>query len=122
MADAACMAALDGDAPFHAMYNGRETAALCRYTQPSDSGASETQGKNMTSEERREGRYRRRQAARAAKKAKYAAADSFEQVFSYANLYKAYRCCRRGVAWKASVQKYIANAPLHLLHTQEMLP
>ena len=75
----------------------------------------------MTSEERREARYRRRKAAREAKKAKYANADSFERVFSYRNLYRSYRCCRRGVAWKASVQKYVANAPLNLLHTYTQL-
>lgn len=78
-------------------------------------------GKDMTSEERREARYRRRVAAREAKKAKYADADSFERVFSYRNLYRSYRCCRRGVAWKASVQKYVANAPLNLLHTYKQL-
>lgn len=75
----------------------------------------------MTSEERREARYHRRQAARQAKKAKYASADSFERVFSYRNLYRSYRCCRRGVAWKASVQKYVANAPLNLQHTFRQL-
>ena len=75
----------------------------------------------MTSEERREARYRRRKAAREAKKTKYADADSFKRVFSYRNLYRSYRCCRRGVAWKASVQKYVANAPLNLLHTHKQL-
>lgn len=75
----------------------------------------------MTSEERREARYRRRVAARQKKKARYASADSFSRVFSYRNLYRAYICCRRNVAWKASVQKYVANAPLNLLHTYKQL-
>lgn len=75
----------------------------------------------MTSEERREARYRRRVAMRQQKKSKYASADSFEKVFSYTNLYRSYRCCRRGVSWKASVQKYVANAPLNVLHTHTQL-
>lgn len=76
----------------------------------------------MTSEERREERYRRRQEARQAKKdAARAEYDNFERVFSYRNLYRAYRCCRRGVSWKASVQKYITTAPLQVYQTHRRL-
>lgn len=76
----------------------------------------------MTSEERKEARYQRRVAARQAKKiANCAEYDDFGTVFSYKNLYRSYKCCRRGVAWKASVQKYIANAPLNVLHTYKQL-
>lgn len=76
----------------------------------------------MTSEERKEARYQRRIAKRRrAKEEKYANADCFEKVFSYGNLYQSYKCCRRGVAWKASVQKYITQAPLNLLHTYNQL-
>lgn len=76
----------------------------------------------MTSEERKEVRYQRRSAQRRkAKEEKYANADCFEKVFSYANLYRSYKCCRRGVAWKASVQKFITQAPLNLLHTYNQL-
>lgn len=76
----------------------------------------------MTSEERKEARYRRRVAVRQAKKtARCAAADNYEEVFSYKNLYTSYKCCRRGVAWKASVQKYITQAPLNLLQTHRQL-
>ena len=76
----------------------------------------------MTSEERREARYQRRVAARLAKKReKYPDADNFEKVFSYDNLYAAYKCCRKGVAWKASVQKYIAQAPTNLCATHYQL-
>ena len=120
MADAACMAALDGDAPFHAMINCGDAAALCRYRQPSGSGAG-YRGGIMTSEERREARYLRRVAGRKARKAKYESADSFDRVFSYEHLYRAYRCCRRNVAWKSSVQKYIVNAPLNLYQTYRRL-
>lgn len=76
----------------------------------------------MTSQERKEARYQRRKALRkAAKEAKYSKADSFDDVFTYGNLYKAYKCCRRGVAWKSSVQKYIATAPLNVLRTHRQL-
>lgn len=75
----------------------------------------------MTSEERREARYRRRVAARLAKKEKYASCNDFSAVFSYGNLYRAYRRCRKGVSWKASVQRYITNAPLNVLNTFELL-
>ena len=51
------------------------------------------------------------------KKARCALYDDFRAVFSYANLYRSYKRCRRGVAWKASVQKYISNAPLNVYHT-----
>lgn len=76
----------------------------------------------MTSAERKELRFQRRKAKRAAKKNRVAVtADNFETVFSYGNLYNAYRCCRRGVAWKASVQKYITNAPLNVYNTYTQL-
>ena len=72
----------------------------------------------MTSEERREARYQRRAAARQArKKATCAKYDDFGTVFSYGHLYRAYKRCRCGVGWKASVQKYITNAPLNVYHT-----
>lgn len=76
----------------------------------------------MTSEERREARYRRRTIRRAEKKARACAAcDNFDEVFSYDHLYKSYRKCRRNVAWKASVQKYITQAPLLVQQTYERL-
>lgn len=76
----------------------------------------------MTSEERREARYRRRKAERANKKAENCTKhDDFEQVFSYEHLYQSYRICRKGVAWKASVQKYITQAPLNIMQTYRSL-
>lgn len=76
----------------------------------------------MTSEERKEARYQRRVAARRKVKAeRYADADRYEKVFCYGNLYNAYKCCRRNVAWKASVQKYITLAPLNVLQTYNRL-
>lgn len=75
----------------------------------------------MTSEERRELRYQRRKARRAEKKAQYAKHDDFDWVFSYDHLYKAYKKCRRGVAWKSSTQKYITMAPLNVYTTYKQL-
>ena len=61
----------------------------------------------MTSEERKEGRYQRRCARREAKRrARSEACGSFEQVFSYENLYKAGLACCKGVRWKCSTQRY----------------
>lgn len=77
---------------------------------------------HMNSIERKENRYRRRSEARAAKKAaRLKKADNFDVVFSFENLYRSYRCCRRGVSWKASVQRYIEAAPRNLAKTYERL-
>ena len=76
----------------------------------------------MTSQERKDARYQRRKNARQiAKEAKYKEVDSFAKVFTYAHLYDAYKCCRRGVAWKASVQRYITSTPLNILNTYKQL-
>ena len=76
----------------------------------------------MKSEERREIRYQRRKAERERKKNERCAEhDDFEQIFSYEHLYHAYRICRKGVAWKASVQKYITQAPLNIMKTYRNL-
>lgn len=76
----------------------------------------------MTSEERREKRYQRRVARRTAHKQElYAKYDDFEWVFSYRHLYEAYKKCRRNVGWKASVQRYITNAPINVWNTYQQL-
>lgn len=76
----------------------------------------------MTSLERKELRYQRRKANRTAKKQLLAREyDDFEKVFCYRHLYAAHRCCRRGVAWKSSVQKYVVNAPLNVYNTHTQL-
>ena len=76
----------------------------------------------MTSAERREVRYQRRKDRRASRKAaKFAVYDNYNWVFSYAHLYSAYQMSRRNVAWKASVQKYIVQAPLNVWQTYEAL-
>lgn len=76
----------------------------------------------MTSAERRELRYQRRKMRRAERKAANCARyDDYDWVFSYPHLYQSYKMCRRGVAWKASVQKYIAQAPLNVWQTYTTL-
>lgn len=76
----------------------------------------------MTSAERHEARYQRRIAKRQAKKlAQCPNANDYDRVFSYDNLYKAYKCCRRGVSWKASVQRYISQAPVNVYNTYVQL-
>ena len=76
----------------------------------------------MTSEERKEARFQRRKAARVEKKAACCGqSDSFDWVFSYEHLYHSYKMCRRNVGWKASVQKYITNAPINVYQTWQRL-
>lgn len=76
----------------------------------------------MNSADRHEARYRRRHRSRIeAKRSCTSSADDFDTVFSYGNLYRSYLKCRRNVGWKASVQRYIANAPLNVYTTWEQL-
>ena len=76
----------------------------------------------MNSVERREARYQRRKAKRAARRKRALdGLDDFDMVFSYAHLYEAYRRSRRNVSWKASVQRYIVQAPLITRDTHETL-
>ena len=63
----------------------------------------------MTSEERHKAREARRKAKRAAKRAEVLKACSFEKVISSASLVKAAMLSKRGVNWKASVQRYHVN-------------
>lgn len=80
------------------------------------------EGNTLTSEERRAARYERRTVRRKKQKEKITeGCDDFDRVFSYGHLYSAYRKCRAGVAWKASVQRYIAQAPLNIAKTQKRL-
>ena len=69
----------------------------------------------MTSIERRELRYQRRKTRRAEKKRQAVKNfDDFCKVFTYDNLYRSYLLCRKGVRWKSSTQKYIANATMNV--------
>lgn len=64
----------------------------------------------MTSEERRAARRSRHEAARKEKREKAVAPyDDYENVISANSLVKAARLSKKGVAWKASVQRYHIN-------------
>lgn len=76
----------------------------------------------MTSEERHEQRYQRRRASRLKKRwEKHPGADSFDAVFTFSNLWKSYRNCRKNVSWKGSVQRYIFAAPVRVSQTYHKL-
>lgn len=62
----------------------------------------------MTSEERREVRYQRRKAKREEQKRKRNLM-TYEEVFSFNNIYDAFNNCKHGVMWKTSVQSYAAG-------------
>lgn len=71
--------------------------------------------KTMTSEERREARYRRRKAARLAKREeKVKNALSFDTVMTFIRLYRSAVRCFRGVRWKASVQAYRSRCGINV--------
>ena len=89
--------------------------------QPPGKGTEDNAENTVTSEERREARYQRRKAARQAKKDRLRDCDDYAKVFTYEHLYAAYRKCRRTVAWKASVQRYIATAPLSVYQVYQSL-
>ena len=76
----------------------------------------------MNSKERRELRYRRRKARRDEKKRRLAEEyGDFNKVFTFENLYAAYKGCCKGVGWKASTQRYKANALLNVVDTLDLL-
>lgn len=62
----------------------------------------------LTSEERREGRYLRRRAARHARVVRRN--KTIEEVFTFSNAYKGFQRSAKGVRWKPSTQTYRANA------------
>lgn len=66
--------------------------------------------REMTSKDRHEVRYQRRKAKRNEKKRllqqQYA---DFDKVFSFSNLYNAFKQCKKGVAWKTSTKRYKLN-------------
>ena len=76
----------------------------------------------MTSKERHEGRAQRRRAAREAhRRERLAEYDNFNRVADYNSLYRAYKDARKGVAWKASVQRYGIDLGKNLCRTHNAL-
>lgn len=64
----------------------------------------------MNSVDRHEARYQRRKAKRDAAKERANASRTFEDVFSFSNIYESGRKCCLSVGWKKSTQLYKANA------------
>ena len=76
----------------------------------------------MTSEERKAARRQRREAEREAKKQKALAPyDNYENVISLQSLFKAAKESKKGVAWKASVQRYFQRFFRNLIETRRRL-
>lgn len=75
----------------------------------------------MNSKERQENRYQRRKAKRLEKKAQMTKGMSYDEVFTFDNLYHSYKMCCKGVGWKASTHKYKANDLLNVNITYKAL-
>lgn len=76
----------------------------------------------MTSEERHEARYQRRKQKREEKRrARLSRYDDFSKITDLNSLYKAYKKSRKGVRWKASVQRYEINCLKNIKKTHDML-
>jgi hypothetical protein len=72
----------------------------------------------MKSNERKQARFERRQADRMSRKEQHSARyDSFENVADPDALYAAFLECRKGVSWKASVQRYEARILCNIAET-----
>lgn len=71
----------------------------------------------MTSDERKLIRYQRRQEKRNKQKTQL----TFEEVFSYENLFKSALKCLKGVSWKTSVQNLIIGLPTYLASIHKQL-
>lgn len=76
----------------------------------------------LTSIERHELRYQRRKAKREEKRKKrHDEYGKFDKIYTYDHLYHSYRMCRKGVRWKASTQRYIANATMNVFNSYKEL-
>ncbi len=68
----------------------------------------------MNSKERKQLRFERRQLKRQQKRQNQLPCTSYDEVFTFNNLYKSYIKCRKSVGWKASVQKCKFDAVLEI--------
>lgn len=75
----------------------------------------------MTSKERHEARYQRRKAKREERKRKRNEGHTFEAVTDFNNLRKSFYQARKGVNWKASVQKYGCNVLMNTMKASQDL-
>lgn len=75
----------------------------------------------MTSNERKEARYQRRKAAREVKRLKMLETYNFDRVVSPDALFMSAKEARRGVYWKASVQRYCMSLLRNSIKTSRAL-
>lgn len=70
----------------------------------------------MSNQERREARYQRRQKLRKEKREKFLnSIPSYEEVFTFENLWTSFWLCRKEVGWKPSIQMYQQNLTIELV-------
>lgn len=70
---------------------------------------------NINSKERHEARYQRRKAKRDKKKKEFIESlGTYEEIFSFENLYESFKKCKKGVRWKNSIQSYEVNLPTNI--------
>jgi hypothetical protein len=75
----------------------------------------------MNSQERKEARYQRRKAKRDKRRRELLEQFNFERIIDPDNLYRAMKDARKGVYWKASVQRYNMNFIRNILKTNKAL-
>lgn len=76
----------------------------------------------MNSRERHEARYQRRKQRRAERRQQRTEQyDNYDKVFTFDNLYHSFKKCCLGVGWKASTQRYKANALQNVNDTFRLL-
>ena len=69
----------------------------------------------MTSIERKEIRYQRRKNKRIQRKQRFQnSLLSYSEIFTFHNLYKAFKLCKNGVMWKSSMQSYESNLLINI--------
>lgn len=76
----------------------------------------------MTSEERKIARYYRRKARRKKKLLNFLESlPTYEQIFTFENLFNAFWLCRKGVAWKPSIQNFQQNLSTEIVKLMDQL-
>lgn len=76
----------------------------------------------MTSKERHEIRYQRRKAKRLQKKKENEdKLGSYDDIFTFINLYESFYSCEKGVRWKCSIQRYESILPLNSISLYRMM-
>jgi hypothetical protein len=115
---------MPGDIRWHAAQTagGDDVVQICRRMPYKAFFDYFTKDGYMTSEERKEARYRQRKAERAEKRRqRLAQFDNFERIADVDNLYAAFIESKEGVHWKESVQRYEANALRNIVDTWRRL-